>query len=385
MKQGNHDGSGTDRKLHNPVEDQLVALESLDLNRTHSTDDLVRAMAKTAFTGRQLGEAADVLEAMALDEDCFVVMTLAGAMTVAKQSLIVAELIDRGIVNAIVSTGALMAHGLVEATGRSHFRYNSEVPDTALYEQGYNRVYDTLEPEQNLDDVEEVMSEILENWDHNEVVCSYKLNHVIGEHLSRHAKNERGILKSAYQKGVPVFVPAFSDSELGLDFALNNRLRESTGRHKLRFDPFEDLEHFAATLLRQERLGVFTIGGGVPRNWAQQVGPFIELRRRRLGERVPLKRYHYGVRICPEPVYWGGLSGSPYSEAISWGKFVPPAEGGRFGEVFLDATVGLPILVAALLERLAKNKHTGSRNKERVTAKKQSGNPLPTRGAVQGS
>ncbi len=370
MKQGDNNGFGINRKLHNPVEDQLVTLESLDLNRVHSIDDLVRAMAKTAFTGRQLGEAADVLEAMALDEDCFVVMTLAGAMTVAKQSLIIAELIDRGIVNAIVSTGALMAHGLVEATGRSHFRYNPDVPDTTLYEQGYNRVYDTLEPEQNLDDVEEVLSEILENWDHNEVVCSYKLNHVIGEYLSRRLKNERGILKSAYQQGVPVFVPAFSDSELGLDFALNNRLRESTGRHKLRFDPFEDVEHFAATLLRQERLGVFTIGGGVPRNWAQQVGPFIELRRRRLGERMPLKRYHYGVRICPEPVYWGGLSGSPYSEAVSWGKFVPPAEGGRFGEVFLDATVGLPIIVAALLERLAKNKHTAARNKERVTAKR---------------
>jgi deoxyhypusine synthase len=356
MKHNDHDGAGIDRKLHNPVEDRLVPLESLDLNRVRSIDDLVRAMAKTAFTGRQLGEAADVLEAMARDEDCFVVMTLAGAMTVAKQSLIIAELIDRGIVNAIVSTGALMAHGLVEATGHAHFQYDPTVSDTELYEQGYNRVYDTLEPEQNLDDVEEVMSHILEGWDHNEVVCSYKLNHAIGEHLAKRSKDQRGILKSAYEQGVPVFVPAFTDSELGLDLALNNRLRESTGRHKLRFDPFEDLEHFAATLLRQKRLGIFTIGGGVPRNWSQQFGPFIELRHRRLGENVPLKRYHYGLRICPEPVHWGGLSGSPYSEAISWGKFVPPAEGGRFGEVFVDATVGLPIIVAAVLERLGKDK-----------------------------
>ena len=68
-------------------------------------------------------------------------------------------------------------------------------------------------------------------------------------------------------------MPAFTDSELGLDTALNNRLRESTGRHKIRFDPFEDLEHFAATLLRQKKLGIFTIGGGVPRNWSQQFGP----------------------------------------------------------------------------------------------------------------
>jgi deoxyhypusine synthase len=372
LKHSNHDGAGIDRKLHNPIEDRLIPLEPLDLNRVHSIDDLVRAMSKTAFTGRQVGEAADVLEAMARDKDCFVVMTLAGAMTVAKQGLIISELIDRGIVNAIVSTGALMAHGLVEATGKAHFRYNPEVSDTELYEQGYNRVYDTLEPEQNLDDVEEVMSEILEGWDHNEVVCSYKLNHTIGEHLAKRV-GQRGILKSAYEKGVPVFVPAFTDSELGLDVALNNRLRESTGRHKLRFDPFEDLEHFAATLLRQTRLGILTIGGGVPRNWSQQFGPFIELRHRRLGENVPLKRYHYGVRICPEPVHWGGLSGSPYSEAISWGKFVPPAEGGKFGEVFVDATVGLPLIVAAVLERLGKEKQSSaektSGKKEKVSAK----------------
>jgi deoxyhypusine synthase len=377
LKQGNHGnsqgehggGEGVDRKLHNPIEDRLIPLEPLDLQKVTSIDSLVRAMAKTAFTGRQLGEAADVLEAMALDQDAFVVMTLAGAMTVAKQGLIITELIDRGIVNAIVSTGALMAHGLVEATGRAHFRANPEVPDEELYEQGYNRVYDTLEPEQNLDDVEEVMSAVLEAWDHNEVMCSYKLNHAIGAYLSKNAQGQRGILKSAYEKGVPVFVPAFTDSELGLDTALNNRLRESTGRHRIRFDPFEDLEHFAATLLRQKKLGIFTIGGGVPRNWSQQFGPFCELRHRRLGENVALKRYHYGLRICPEPVYWGGLSGSPYSEAISWGKFVPPSEGGRFGEVFLDATVGLPIIVAAVLERLDKIKKS-SRKGSKAAARR---------------
>ena len=271
-------------------------------------------------------------------------------MTVAKQGLIIAELIDRGIVNAIVSTGALMAHGLVEATGRAHFRYNPEVSDVELYEQGYNRVYDTLEPEKNL------------------AIRVARTFFPVASAMD--GQKFRGILKSAFEKGVPVFVPAFTDSELGLDVALNNRLRESTGKRKLRFDPFEDLEHFASTLLRQTRLGILTIGGGVPRNWSQQFGPFLELRHRRLGENIPLKRYHYGVRICPEPVYWGGLSGSPYSEAISWGKFVPPAEGGKFGEVFVDATVGLPLIVAAVLERLGKDKHNGGKAKNGKTMAK---------------
>src|SRR5207237_9729441 len=169
---------------------------------------------KPLLTCLRRADAAYVLEAMARYNDCFVVMTLAGAMTVAKQRLVIAEVIDAGIVNAIVCTGALMAHGLVEATGRAHFRYNPEVSDEELYRQGYNSVYDTLEPETNLDDVEQVMFRILSEWDANEVLCSYKLNEVIGKHLSKNAE-ERGILKSAYEKGVPVFVPAFTDSELG--------------------------------------------------------------------------------------------------------------------------------------------------------------------------
>jgi deoxyhypusine synthase len=329
MKHGNHDGNGVDGKLHDPVEDRLTPLEPLDLTKVRSIDGLVRAMAKTAFTGRQLGEAVEVLEAMALDEECFVVMTLAGAIGIARQGLVITEMIDRGIVNAIVSTGALMVH---------------------------NRPYDTIEREE----VEEVMS-VLEGWDHADVMCSYKLNHAIGAHLAKHAKEQRSILKSAYEKGVPVFVPAFTDSELGLDVALNNRMRESTGRHKIRFDPFDDLEHFAATLLRQTRLGIFTIGGGVPHSWSQQFGPFIELRRRRMNENVPLKRYHYGVRISPEPVP---------GEAISWASFVPAAEGGRFGEVFVDATVGLPILVAAVLERVGKDKSSPAKKKVKAAARK---------------
>jgi deoxyhypusine synthase len=349
-----HQGAGIDRKLHDPVEDKLSPVFPLDLSKVKTINDLVRAMADTAFTGRQLGEAVNVLEAMARDKDCFVVMTLSGAMTVAKQGLIVCDLIDKGLVNALISTGALMAHGLVEATGQKHYRYDPRMSDVELYEAGYNRVYDTLEPETNLDHVELVMEEVLGKWDPQQIVCSWRLNRAIGEHLKRHARG-RGILKSAFVKNVPVFVPAFTDSELGLDVALTNRMRAREGRPQLNFNPFLDLNYFAETLLGHKRLGIFTIGGGVPRNWAQQFGPYCELRVRRAGETVELKRYHYGVRVCPEPVHWGGLSGSPYSEAISWGKFVPPGEGGRFGEVFVDATVGLPIMCAALFERLGKS------------------------------
>lgn len=341
----------TGRVLHDPIKDRLTPIYPLDLSRVRTVDDLVRAMGQAAFTARQIGDAADVLESMARDKDCFVVMTLSGAMTVAKMGLIFCDLVDSGIVKAIVSTGALMAHGLVEATGRSHFRYDEKMCDRELFEAGYNRVYDSIEPELNLDAVEEVMQKLLDDWDVKEAVSSWKVHRRIGEHLAHTAKG-RGILKSCYERNVPVFVPAFTDSELGIDFALHQRMRRKNGQPPLIFDSYDDFEHYASIMLATKRMGIVTIGGGVPRNWAQQFGVYAELLARRGYEKLPLKRYNYGLRICPEPVNWGGLSGSTYTEAVSWGKFVPPEEGGRFAEVLDDATVALPLIAAAVLQRI---------------------------------
>jgi deoxyhypusine synthase len=347
----------TGRVLHDPVKDKLRPIYPLDLAKCRTIDDLVRAMGDTAYTGRQVGDAADVLEAMARDKDCFVVMTLSGALTVGKMGLIFCDLIESGVVKAIVSTGALMAHGLVEATGRSHFRYDpSKMNDEELFQAGYNRVYDSLEPEVNLDYVEEVVDGIFDQWDASEVVCSWKVHRRIGEYLKNMAPG-RGILKSAFEHNVPVFVPAFSDSELGIDFALHKLARVRDQRPLLRFDPFEDFEKFADTMLATKKMGIFTVGGGVPRNWSQQFGVYGELLARRGYKDIPLKRYAYGVRICPEPAHWGGLSGSTYTEAVSWGKFVPAEEGGRLAEVFEDATVALPLIVGAVLQRIGYYKH----------------------------
>lgn len=359
-----------ERTLHDPVKDQLTPIYPLDLSKIRTIDDLVRAMGRTAFTARQVGDAADVLEAMARDKDCFVVLTLSGAMTVAKMGLIFCDLIEAGIVRAIISTGALMAHGLVEATGHAHFRYEpGKMTDDEMFLAGYNRVYDSIEPEVNLDHVEEMAQRILGAWDHSEVVSSWRLHQRIGEHLHKHERG-RGILKSAFERNVPVFVPAFTDSELGIDFQLHQKARQRAGKPLLRFDPYDDFEHFAEVLFRSPRMGIFTVGGGVPRNWAQQFGVYSELVSRRGYQDIGLKRYHYGVRICPEPVHWGGLSGSTYSEAVSWGKFVPEKEGGRFAEVFDDATVALPLVVGAVLERL------GYFKPKKASAKKRSSRAL---------
>jgi len=332
--------------------DGLEPLRPVDLTAATTVDELVQQMSCTAFGGRQLGEAADVLHAMVADPDCFVVGTFSGAMTVAKQGLLICEMIDRGMIQAVVSTGALICHGLVENFGMQHFKHRPGMDDRELYYKGYDRVYDTLELEQNLDDTEAIVDRVLGSLPDDRSLGSREVCEQLGRHLVEQNLG-RGILSAALERGVPVYIPAFTDCELGLDFAVHNRRRNHEGRAPLRFEPFRDLDHYTETIAAQRRTGIFTIGGGVPRNWAQQVGPFLDILEKRMGRSEgKLARFRYGVRICPEPVHWGGLSGCTYSEGVSWGKFVPEAEGGRYAEVLCDATIAWPVLLKAVIERL---------------------------------
>jgi deoxyhypusine synthase len=348
------------REFHDGQTDGLVALESLDLDKVKSFAGLLRAMSRTAFSGRSLGEALDVTVAMVKDPDCKVVLTLSGAMTIAKMGRIISKMIDTGMVHAVVSTGALMAHGMSEAVGLTHYRHDPQMSDEELFEKGYNRVYDTLEMEANLNYVEDFTSKALDRLEGASELSSEIINRTLGQVLAEDEKAS-GVLRSAYQAGVPVFVPAFTDSELGLDLSTwamkKAHARGVSDPLKLlaevpRYNPFLDLNSFARFALSAKKLGIFTIGGGVPRNWAQEVGPYIDITNHRLGLSLTAPRYTYAVRICPEPVHWGGLSGCSYSEGVSWGKFVPPAEGGRFAEVYADATTVWPLLMKGVLEEL---------------------------------
>lgn len=348
------------REFHDGRSDGLTALESLDLDQVRSFSDLLRGMAKTAFSGRALGEALEVTLAMVKDPACKVVLTLSGAMTIAKMGKVISKMIDAGMVQAVVSTGALMAHGLSEAVGMVHYRHDPRISDEELFEKGYNRVYDTLEMEANLNYVEAFSSKALDALGGGGELSSETVCRALGKVLADDPEGA-GVLRSAYVKGVPVYVPAFTDSELGLDlstWAMKRAQAEGRTDPMMLFDslprynPYRDLNSFARFALGAERLGIFTIGGGVPRNWAQEVGPYIDIMNHRLGTDLTPPRYRYAVRICPEPVHWGGLSGCTYSEGVSWGKFVPPAEGGRFAEVYADATTVWPLLIKAVLEEL---------------------------------
>lgn len=314
-----------------------------------SASEMLECMSKMTVGARNLGQAADLLTHMFQHSD-FTVLTMSGAASMGQLDLIIAELLDRGYIHAIVCTGAIVTHGTSLEMGHKHFQAIEEdvdeETDVALYNRGYNRVFDTIELEKALDESGDLLIKLLKSCD-EECLGSYEVHEILGEELCKRYPDEDGILHAAHRASIPVFVPAFTDSELGLSYA-----RYLCEGGKVIYDAFRDLDKYTEIYRACDCPSILTLGGGVPRNWAQQVAPFLDTLIDRKVIKDKPKRFKYGVRICPEFTEWGGLSGCTYSEGMSWGKFVPKNQGGEYAEVYADYTAVFPLLIKGVMERL---------------------------------
>jgi len=321
-------------------------LQNLE-NKITTISDFIANICVYGGVATAASHGAQVFKEMADDPDCSVFLTVSGAMTVGKMGLIISDMIDMDMIQYFATTGALMAHGFVENVGLKHYKYNPQYDDTVLARHKINRVTDTLEPETNLNSVEKIMSDILDGIDAGKPIAPSFINQVIGEYLAENYPKSRGILKSAFEMKVPVFIPAFVDSEIGNDVYLHNEIRGIKGKPKILIDMELDTKNLIKAATKAKKIGIFTIGGGVPRNNIQNVSPLIEIINNRLNLDLPKAMFNYGCRICPDPPYHGHLSGCTYSEGMSWRKMDAL---GKFAEIKSDATIVWPFLVKYVME-----------------------------------
>ena len=281
---------------------------------------------------------------MARDGGCRKVLTLAGALVPAGMGEVLMQLVESGAVDAIVSTGANVTHDFVNSVVNQGHYLGSEVEDDdALRQERTNRIFDVYIPEDHYETGEEFLAELLRREGVREHRFSTaEFTRFLGERCPR-----RCLLSVAAEKDVPIFVPAISDSELGLCVAIYRRKEDAD----VSFDELRDIETYSELIRGSPRCGCIILGGGVPRNWAQQVFPFLDVLTRCEANRDPLHGFQYGVRISTDRVDFGGMSGCSFEESKSWGKYTPDA---RFESVVCDATIGLPLVATALLERLGR-------------------------------
>lgn len=299
-----------------------------------SLGELLEQLEGSSFGARSPGNAWRVLRGILEDPGCRVLLTVSGALSVAQFGSVFREMLAGNILHAVVTTGAVITHQLVQELGPKRLRAPAGIGDASLVQKRLNRVYDCLEPESNLEALERFVAGVAGGL-YGQLGSS-----AIVRRLAQALPDRSGWLAQSDERDVPVFVPALTDSELGLALYANSG---APGKRRFRFDPMADLDEFATWLSHQERIAVITLGGGVPRNWAMQMVPYLK------GRREPyVPQVIAGIRICPDPPEYGHLSGSTYSEATTWGK-LDGRDLGNFAEVLADATIVFPILILAAL------------------------------------
>ncbi len=297
--------------------DLLVeVVEHIDIKK-HNVVPLVEAMSKMAFSARDLGRAAQIYDAMLREGDCAIILCLAGSIFSAGLKQVVVDLIEHNMVDAIVSTGAIIVdQDFFEALGFKHYKGEINMDDDVLRRLGIDRIYDTYIDEDQLRVCDSTCAEIADKLE-TRPYSSREFIREMGRHLKENTKNRDSVVLAAFEKNVPIFVPAFSDCSAGFGLVQAKDFLELT---KIKIE--------------SKQSGLLMIGGGVPKNFAQDAVVAADY----LGFDVGMHKY--AVQITVADVRDGALSGSTLKEANSWGKVDQGAE----QMVYAEATLALPLI-----------------------------------------
>jgi deoxyhypusine synthase len=248
---------------------------------------------------------------------------------------VIRDMIEMKMIDVIVSTGANIFHDLFESFGYRHYVGSEEGNDDDLRKHRIVRVYDALMDDHEINQVIHFLSKVPEELEER-VISSRRYLEVLGSHI----KDEGSILKTASQYGIPIFIPALSDSSIGIGLTFLH-LQKEVSSEGLLIDQIRDSFEIAQLKKMASVTGAIYIGGGVPKNYIQQLGPVSEL----LFQKESGHRYAF--QITTDDPKWGGLSGCTFDEAKSWGKI---EKGSSYAAVYMDATIALPLLVGAILQ-----------------------------------
>jgi deoxyhypusine synthase len=290
-----------------------------------------------AFNAARLGEACRIFsDKMLLPEhDTTIALTMAGAMTPAGLGGCVVEMLERGLVDFVISTGANLYHDLHYALNFTLHRGSPFVNDVELYEEGVIRIYDVLFPATVLLETDLYVRDFLVRWGKNEPVSTAELHYAMGlDLMERHPGcQEYSVLAAAAAAGVPIYTSSPGDSSIGMNIAYHELLNDS----RLMVDPNKDVNEVCAFILAGKKNGCVILGGGSPKNFYLQGQPTLwEV------YGIPKGGNDYFIQITTDQVVWGGLSGATPAEAVSWGK-VNPGVLPDTVVAYADSTIAFPL------------------------------------------
>lgn len=308
----------------------MEKVEHVRIRRDMKASELVGEMGKSGVMGAgKIAKAARIFKKMIDDKECIVFLGLAGAMVPGGMREIVVDVLRRGYVDVLVTTGANLTHDLIEALGGEHCKGSEHADDSELNNKGIDRIYDVFMQNKAYEMLEKFFREVYPKLPRE--MNTREFLYEIGSYV----EDKDSILRVCHEKNIPIFCPAISDSGIGL--MIWGNLVKGGNVPKLRVDAFDDLREMMNITWSDKKCGVFYVGGGVPKNFIQQAMQFSN---KQFGA-------EYGVQITMDRPEHGGSSGAPLREGVSWGKMNAK---GEHVTVICDSTIALPLIYSAVVD-----------------------------------
>lgn len=303
---------------------------------------MIDAWEKMSFTSRDAARAARILEQAVADPDCSVILTLAGSTSAGGCMHVWRDMVRNNMVDAIVSTGAsIVDMDFFEALGFKHYQAREIPDDRELRDLYIDRIYDTYIDEEELQACDHATLEIADMLEPGPR-SSRSYIKAMGKWLADgNAKKEGSLVQECYEQGVPIFCPAFSDCSAGFGLVKHQVERMKANKPYLSIDSVADFRELTDIKIKAGKTGLFMVGGGVPKNFAQDTVVCAEI----LGVEVPM--HAYAVQITVADVRDGACSSSTLKEACSWGKVDVALE----QMVFAEASTVAPVIASDVYHR----------------------------------
>lgn len=307
-------------------------IKHIDIKKINTTD-LINAMSHMSFSARDLAEAADLYDHMLKEKNCAIILTLAGSTSAAGCMQVYIDLVKNNMVDVIVATGAsIVDMDYFEALGFHHYQGTRFIDDKLLRKLYIDRIYDTYIDEEQLQACDRSIKEIADNLAPRPY-SSREFIRDMGKYLHNLNRKKLSLIQTAYENDVPIFCPAFSDSSAGFGLVLHQHNRPN---NHVSIDSVKDFLELTGIKIKAGTTGLLMIGGGVPKNFAQDTVVCAEI----LGKDAPMHKY--AVQITVADARDGACSGSTLKEANSWGKVDSASE----QMVYAEATMALPLLAS---------------------------------------
>ena len=308
-------------------------VDDIELDKHLKSSELVNQLFNSGgFSAKKLGVGVDILERIVKEKNCVRFLSFPACIISTGTRGVIKDLIKKKLVDVVITTCGTLDHDLARIW-RDYYHGTFYADDSELHKKGVNRLGNIFIPnecygkilEDKMQPILQKISKEKDRWSTKDLIWEF------GKNISNEKKRDESIVYWSWKNQIPMFVPGITDGAFG------SQLWMFYQEHRnFTIDLLADEQDLSDIVFDAEKSGALIIGGGISKHhtiWWNQFKGGLD----------------YAVYVTTAVEYDGSLSGAKTREAISWGKIKESSDNINIEG---DATIILPLMIAALYDRL---------------------------------